>query len=63
MGFGKAFIFGLVCYYIFTGVFGMSFWGSFTLTAICTLIIDTVILPSKNDNKENDSDNDENKKA
>ena len=56
-------LFGLVSYYIFTGVFGMSFWGSFTLTAICIIIIDTVILPSKNGNKEKDSDNDENKKS
>lgn len=59
----QAFLFGVISYYVFTGLFGMSYWGSVVLSVICTITIDTVILSSKNGNKEKDSDNDENKKA
>ena len=53
MSSGKAFIFGVVSYYIFTGVFGMSFLGSFILSLICTAIItDIVIASNKSDDKE-----------
>lgn len=45
MSSGKRFIFGFVSYYIFTGVFGMSFLGSIILSLICIAIIDRVIAP------------------
>lgn len=57
MGPWKAFIFGFVTYYIFTGIFGMSFLGSFTLTLTCTFIIDAIIAFNKSDDKgKNDHD-------
>lgn len=59
MSSGKAFIFGVVSYYIFTGVFGMSSLGSIILSLICTVIIDIVIASNKSDDKEK-NDHDEN---
>lgn len=56
----KGFIFGVVSYWIFTGVFGMSFLGSFILSLICTAIIaDIGIASNKSDDKEK-NDHDEN---
>lgn len=57
MSSGKAFIFGCVSYYIFNGVFGMSFLGSIILSWICTAIIDIVIASNKSDDKEKHDEN------
>lgn len=55
-------LFGFVSYYVFVGLFGMSYLGSVILSVVCIFVINAVLaINDDTDSDKKGSDNDENK--